>query len=364
MKIAAVLVLSLFLSACTKARTDCLCYLPFLLSQTEAGGSKIPLGAAFNSYHAFHNPDETFQAEYQKVYKSEVSWLTDEWAMKMEEIWQAENTLDFVQGDKTVNFAAENNKKVRGHTLVWEYAVPQWLETGSYSNEKITEMVEDYIVSTVTHFKNLSPGTVISWDVINEPLEDDGTVRNEFFSIHMGGGSEYIKKALRKAHEADPDALLFINEYGIEMPGPKADGMYSLAQELIAEGVPLHGIGFQTHSSIDEEFVPSTELAEQLDRFIALGLKVQITELDVRINDDNTGRTDEKHAKQADLFREAAKVCISRYPDCSGLIMWGLTDRENYIENAEWVTQDYDWPFILDEDLQKKPAYYALKEVL
>jgi endo-1,4-beta-xylanase len=319
----------------------------------------IPIGAALNPAHAFHQT-KSLNSRYQDAFTSEFNILVDEWSMKMEEIWASQGDLDFTYADETLNFAKDHDIDVRGHNLVWEENYPDWFQSQSYSTTELSSALETYIKGVIAHTSEVYPGGVKYWDVVNEPMagEGSGTTYREgklFDSL----GIEYVEKALTWAHEADPDAKLFINEYGIESAGTKVDQLYALVADLKSRGVPIHGIGFQAHSSIAEDN-DLEEFGANLDRFIDLGLEVQITELDVRINDDEAGKSSAKLKKQAALFRGIAELCLSRAPDCSALLSWGVTDRFNYLEDADWVTQDEDWPFLLDADFRRKPAYDAL----
>ncbi|MBU0935981.1 MAG: endo-1,4-beta-xylanase [Spirochaetes bacterium] len=156
---------------------------------------------------------------------------------------------------------------------------------------------------------------------------------------------------------------MFINEYGIEQSGEKLEGLLSLLDELLAAGVPIDGVGFQCHTSIDEEFSPS-ELGQAMDAVIAKGLEVQITELDVRINDDQTGKSSQKLAAQAELFGAIASEAAQRYPECSALVLWGLSDADSYVNHSSWLSQDKDWPHPYDENFMPKPAFQALYQAL
>ncbi|NJL18913.1 MAG: endo-1,4-beta-xylanase [Bdellovibrionaceae bacterium] len=266
----------------------------------------LTLGAAFRPEMAFAHQNATFSENYRNLYLNQVGQITDDWAMKMEEIWTGPDEFNFTYADQTVAFAHANGLKVRGHTLVWELLVPAWMKKGQFADAQIDKLVQTYVHNVVRHFKDKFPGTVVCWDVINEPVDNDGkSLRKEFWFQHLG--ENYLEKVLRWTHEADPDALLFINEYGIEEPGPKQDYLFELARTLKRKGVPLHGIGFQCHFSIHEEF-QRENLEQALDRFIGAGLNVQVTELDVRINDDKKGITPEKLKTQARIFREVAEV--------------------------------------------------------
>lgn len=323
------------------------------------------IGAAINPAHAFHNGNHSFEERYRTEYARHLSIMTDDWAMKMEEQWVGPYQYNFTYGDETAIFAFQNGLKIRGHTLVWGGVVPEWLETGGYAPSKVEAMVEAYIKAVVVHYQENFPGTFVSWDVVNEPLEEDGTIRTCFFTENLG--SDYINKVFSWVKEVvEPGILLFINEYGIEEEGPKLDGLLNLIASLKTDSVPIDAIGFQTHITISEDDLFSiTSFKSALDQVIATGLKVMVTELDVRINDDQSGLSDEKLGSQADLFSSVASSALERYPNCIGLVMWGLTDRDSWINNhVSWLDQSEDWPHPFNTDFAPKPSYYSLVEAL
>jgi endo-1,4-beta-xylanase len=192
--------------------------------------------------------------------------------MKWDTTEPSNGTFNFGPGDQIVAFAKAHSMRVRGHNLVWHSQLPSWVS--SLPLNQVQSAMETHITTEVTHYK----GQVYSWDVVNEPFNDDGTFRQDVFYQAMGQG--YIADALRTAHAADPNAKLYLNDYNIEGENAKSNAMYSLAQSLLAQGVPLNGIGFESHFILGQ--VPSSMLAN-MQRFAALGLDVAVTELDDRI---------------------------------------------------------------------------------
>ena len=224
--------------------------------------------------------------------------------------------LNFGPGDQIVAFARAHGMRVRGHNLVWHSQLPSWVS--SLPSSQVQAAMENHITTEVSHYK----GEVYSWDVVNEPFNDDGTLRQDAFYSAMGSG--YIADALRTAHAADPSAKLYLNDYNIEGENAKSNAMYSLAQSLLAQGVPLNGIGFESHFIVGQ--VPSSMLAN-LQRFAALGLDVAVTELDDRIQLPTSSAS---LSQQASDFSAVVKDCLA-VSRCVGVSQWGVGDADSWI---------------------------------
>src|SRR5581483_10275400 len=167
--------------------------------------------------------------------------------MKWDTTEPSNGTFNFGPGDQIVAFAKAHSMRVRGHNLVWNSQLPSWVS--SLPLTQVQSAMETHITTEVTHYKS----QVYSWDVVNEPFNDDGTFRSDVFYQAMRQG--YIADALRTAHAADPNAKLYLNDYNIEGENAKSNAMYSLAQSLLAQGVPLNGIGLESHFILGQ--VPS-----------------------------------------------------------------------------------------------------------
>jgi endo-1,4-beta-xylanase len=284
---------------------------------------------------------------------------------------------DFRTPDALVAFAGQSGMVVRGHPLVYQECVPPWLAEGRLSRDEMTELVHDHVQAIAGRYR----GKVRTWDVVNEALTWDGStgdalllwgtvpINRNLFSLALG--PEYVEMAFRWAHEADPDARLFYNEYGAEGATAKADRMYELVRGLRERGVPIHGVGFQTHTSI---YWPPEEggFAATLARFAELGLEVQITEMDVDINEIADGRPLRLPAEpelsrrlrlQADVFASAMRACL-HVPRCTGFTTWGVGDAHTWLDwfqNPDHVKRA---PLLFDTNYVPKPAYPALHELL
>ena len=288
-------------------------------------------------------------AAYRSVLAREFSSLTPENVMKWQLVEPRRGQLDFGAAERLVQFARRNGQLVRGHTLVWHNQLPSWLSQGSFSSAELADLLHQHIQQEASHFR----GQIYAWDVVNEPFNDDGSWRNSIWFQAMG--PEYVAQALSWAHEADPQARLYINDYNLEPIGPKSDAMYTLVQDLIARGVPVDGVGFQGHLSIQFGF-PSS-LDQNLERFTQLGVDVAITEADVRMQ---LPADSDKLAKQADYFAQMLQACLA-VPQCVSYTVWGFTDAHSWVPTT-FNGQGAATPF--DEQLQPKPAYFALSDLL
>lgn len=300
----------------------------------------IFLGTAV-SEELFH--DTTYQQMVAREYNS----VTPESAMKWGTVEAHPGEFDFGPGDAFVDAAHRNGQRVRGHTLVW-HKIPAWVTDGDYPRDRLREILQRHVETTAAHWR----GRVVSWDVVNEPVSGDGELRD---SVWLRGlGPDYIADAFHWARAADPDAVLFVNEYGVEGINPKSDRLYELVKSLRAQGVPIDGVGFQAHlvrMSLPDSF------EENLRRFAELGVQIAITEMDVRMP---LPATPEKLATQAALYARALRACLE-LPACQSFTTWGFTDRL-VREDPVFPGEGAALPF--DEAYQPKPAYWALRDTL
>jgi len=238
---------------------------------------------------------------YKQTLRSEFEVLTPEDAMKFDALRPSRDLYDFQGADAIVNFAEANDIQIRGHTLVWHRALPGWLEEGHYTRDELIAILREHITTVVEHYR----GRVAAWDVVNEAVDTDGTLRDTIWL--RGIGPEYIEMAFRWAHEADPQAELFYSDYGGEGLGLKSDAIYALARNLRERDVPIHGVGLQMHVSVGHYPDPQ-DVSANMARLADLGLEVDITEMDVQLQDGG-GTMEEESAAQAAVYRDMAGVC-------------------------------------------------------
>ncbi|MFE0477672.1 endo-1,4-beta-xylanase [Streptomyces sp. NPDC058947] len=297
---------------------------------------------------ATDNPELT-DGPYTALLGSEFDQITPGNGMKWYATEPEQGVFDFSQGDEVVDLARANRQKVRGHTLVWHSQLPEWLTGREWTAPELRAVLKKHIQTEVRHYR----GKVFAWDVVNEAFNEDGTYRETVFYKTLGPG--YIADALRWAHQADPRVKLYLNDYNIEGIGPKSDAYHRLAKELKAQRVPLHGIGFQAHLALQYGY--PTTLEDNLRRFSRLGLDTALTEVDVRMQ---LPATEEKLALQAEWYRDLTDACLA-VRRCVGVTLWDYTDKYSWIP-AFFPGEGAALPW--DEQLQPKPAYFALREAL
>ncbi len=283
---------------------------------------------------------------YAELLASEFTYVTPENATK----WSAlqpnnPNEWDFTEADAIIEAAIAQQQRIKGHTLVWHNQLPAFVN--DMSAQELKRALRKHIERTVKHFR----GKVDSWDVVNEAIADDGTLRNSVFLEKLG--ESYIGEAFREARKHDKQAKLYYNDYGIATINAKSDGVYSLVASLVDKRVPIDGVGFQMH--IDARFAPTKQqILDNFARFADLGLSINISELDVRIA-ELAGSQAEKRAIQQQIYHTVVSACVET-PACDAVTTWGFTDRHSWIDS----TFGPDDPLQFDENYQKKPAYYGM----
>ena len=272
-----------------------------------------------------------------------------------------EGQFNFTRSDKIVNFAAANGIAARGHTLIWHSQTPNWVfydENGNLaSKELLYQRMKRHIDEVVGRYK----GQIYAWDVVNEVIEvgdgQPGGLRNSLW--YQIAGEEFIEKAFEYAHAADPDAKLYINDYNTNIPN-KRQALYDLIKRLQAKGIPVHGVGHQTHIGIANPAVQ--ELDDMLQAFRDLGIEQQVTELDMSVytNDSQSYETFPEDLKivQAYRYKEIFDVFEKHADQLTAVIFWGKDDLNTWLRT--FPVDRNNWPLLFDERLQAKYAYWAL----
>ncbi|MCB9454304.1 MAG: endo-1,4-beta-xylanase [Anaerolineaceae bacterium] len=313
-----------------------------------ASQAGLPIGAAARADVLAADP------AYALTLAQEYNVLTPENEMKFGRLAPTgRGQYDFSAADSLVNFALANGMQVHGHTLVWHKNLPAWLTDGKFTRDEMIAILHEHITTVVSHFR----GRVDTWDVVNEAISSTGGYRDTIWLRAIG--PEYIEMAFQWAHEADPDARLLYNDYGGEAGGTKFHAIYSLTGDLKQRGVPIDGVGFQMHLRTNLRPNPDT-VAYNFAQIVNLGLEVQITELDIRIQDD-VGTLQERLNTQAEIYGDMLQTCLRFGPSCSSFITWGYTDRYSWIPG---YTGNPDAPLPFDENIQPKAAYYTLANTL
>ena len=295
----------------------------------------------------------------------EFNSVTAENAMKMGPIHPKEGVYNWKEADSIVAFARRNGMRIRGHNLCWHSQAPSWIfldaEGKTVSKEVLLQRLKEHITAVVSRYK----GSVYAWDVVNEAISDEPGeyLRNsEWLKIC---GEEYIARAFQYAHEADPDAFLFYNDYN-EISAVKRAKMIRLIKSLKDAGVPVHGIGLQAHWALNE---PSEGMLDStLSDFARLGLPVHITELDMsvypkehqsrerRASDADTVFSPERQGKQAGLYAMYFRL-FRKYRQMIGSVtFWNISDRHSWLDDFP-VPGRKDHPLLFDRELRRKGAY-------
>jgi endo-1,4-beta-xylanase len=295
--------------------------------------------------------------QYAAVLARELSQVEPENDMKFGPIHPRRDGYAWERADALVDFGLQHGMRVRGHTLTWHSQNPAWLTEGKFSSAELSGILHDHISTVVGRYA----GKVAAWDVVNEAFNDDGTMRSTIWYDKPGlgrAGTGYIEQALLWARAADPKAVLFYNDYGTENVNRKSDAIYAMVKDFRARGVPLDGVGFQFHIKDNDDL---GGMDANFKRFAGLGVKIEITELDVRLPLDANGEPSAAGlAKQAQVYQSIFATCL-KYRACTAIQMWGFTDRHS------WVPQFFKGtgaalPF--DRDYRPKPAYQAIMEEL
>lgn len=294
--------------------------------------------------------------------------LTPENAMKMAPIHPQENTYSWRDADSIVAFAQHHGVRVRGHNLCWHNQVPRWMfvdkEGKTVTKDVLLQRLKDHITTVVNRYK----GKIYAWDVVNEAISDkkDEYLRpSQWYQIC---GEDYIAKAFEYAHAADLNAILFYNDYN-EISSVKREKIYRLVKSLKDRGVPISGVGLQGHWAINE---PSGEqLDSTIKRFSDLGVKVQITELDISVynkehnareckpEDANTAFTPEKENKQMEVYKMCFELFRKYRKVISGVTFWNISDRRSWLDDFP-VRGRKDYPLLFDKDMKPKKAFWEV----
>ena len=291
---------------------------------------------------------------------NQFSLLEPENEMKFDALQPSQGQFTYGGADNLVRFAQRHDMVVRGHCLAWHSQLPQWVSSDGKKNDKnwtrdqALDILRNHINAVVGHFK----GKVKEWDVVNECLDDDQvSVRSnpEGYDLRTtvwtrAIGEDFIDSAFVYAHRADPDAVLYLNDYGVEFQGKaKSMAFYNLAMRLKQSGIPIHGVGLQCHLSIGE--VDSVKLERTIRKFADAGLKCVITELDMGIPSTSTANLEE----QARSYRVITDIVLNN-DNCPYFIIWGVKDNDSWRDGSN--------PLLYDAGLGRKPAFYAVRSAL
>lgn len=287
-------------------------------------------------------------AEYSALLAREFNAVTPENATKWGSLEPRDDEYTFDDADSIVTTALAQDQPLKGHAFIWHRQLPSWVEAVDDADELRVAM-QEHIEATLEHYR----GEIGVWDVVNEAV-DDGTpagYRDNVFYQMLG--PDYIEEAFRMAKAADPEILLYYNDYGIERINAKSDFTYEMLRELVERGAPIDGIGMQSHLAV-HRYPASGDLRENIRRFAELGLRVEISELDGRTS-SMVGTTEQRFEAQRVAFQETVASCVLE-PGCVGVTLWGFLDRYSWL-NDEGVEEH---GLIFDDNYAKKPSYFGV----
>ncbi|WP_310741602.1 endo-1,4-beta-xylanase [Microbispora sp. H10670] len=270
---------------------------------------------------------------YTTIAGREFDMVTPENEMKLDATEPRQGQFVFTAADRIFDWAVQNGKRVRGHTLVWHAAEPSWLQ--SLTGSALRQAMIDHINGVMSHYK----GKIYAWDVVNEAFSDSTGGRRD--SNWQRTGDDWIEVAFRTARAADPAAKLCYNDYNIEnWSWAKTQGVYNMVKDFTSRGVPIDCVGFQAHFNSLTPY--SADFRTTLRNFAALGVDVQITELDIQ-------------GAPATTYANVVNDCLA-IPRCAGITVWGVRDPDSW--------RSSDTPLLFDGSGGKKPAYTAVLDAL
>ncbi len=293
---------------------------------------------------------EVSDAGYVNKLKAEFTSVTPENDLKLSETQEIRGTWDFAAGDVVVGYAESEGLAIRGHTLVWsqDIRMPEWVLTIS-DPEELWRVVSLHVTEVMNHYS----GRIHRWDVVNEPLATLSAENSE--SVFWTMGSDWIQRVFDLAHSIDPEAELWINEYGTDWVPGKHDAYLTLVRSLVEAGAPIDGVGIQMHR-LPGLTLDRTKFEDQLRDFTELGLKVAITELDVPTTPGDPNAL----AWQAQEYAKIVGACLS-VANCTEITLWGLSDRDSWLDSLGAFVAPTR-PLLFDEELSPKLAYYAVRD--
>ncbi|MFW6364061.1 MAG: endo-1,4-beta-xylanase, partial [Spirochaeta sp.] len=296
---------------------------------------------------------------YNQLLNSHFNHVTAENAQKWAPLLGGgRGNYSWSDSDAFMDHAEDQNMRVRGHALIWHSQNPGWLDNGTWSKQQLLDLMDEHFGALAARYGN----QFYSWDVVNEAFDGNPPVHRSESIWHRTIGDSYIAEAFTRARNHFPNARLYYNDYnisgGYSWTDAKADRVYQMAQELVQNDVPIDGIGFQMHLQLDHGF-NTDNFKANLQRFIDLGLRVDVTEIDIRIAEPVTN-TELNQQKQLykDIF--TAYLELDRaYADT--FITWGIGDEQSWIP---YTFEGYDAGPWFNDSWEPKPAFFGIQEVL
>ncbi|SCL56014.1 endo-1,4-beta-xylanase [Micromonospora chersina] len=300
---------------------------------TTLGASAAEKGRYFGTAVAAYKLSD---ATYVGILNREFNMVTPENEMKWDATEPSQNQFNYTNADRIVSHAQANGMRVRGHALAWHSQQPGWAQ--NLSGTALRQAMVNHITRVATHYK----GKIYAWDVVNEAFADSGGVRRD--SNLQRTGDDWIEVAFRTARAADPGAKLCYNDYNTDnWTWAKTQAVYNMVRDFKARGVPIDCVGLQSHFNSGSPYPGNYRTT--LENFAALGVDVQITELDI----EGSGTT------QATTYGNVVKDCLA-VSRCTGITVWGIRDSDSWRASGT--------PLLFDGNGNKKPAYTAVLDAL
>nr|WP_231924666.1 endo-1,4-beta-xylanase [Micromonospora chokoriensis] len=271
---------------------------------------------------------------YTTILNREFNMVTAENEMKMNATEPQQGRFSFTDADRIVNHARSRGMSVRGHTLAWHSQQPGWME--NMSGSALRSAMLNHVTQVATYYR----GKIHSWDVVNEAFADGSSGARRDSNLQRTG-NDWIEAAFRAADAADPNAKLCYNDYNTDnWTHAKTQAVYNMVRDFKARGVPIDCVGFQSHFNNDSPYVSNYRTT--LSSFAALGVDVQITELDIQ-------------GASANTYRSVVEDCLA-VSRCNGITVWGIRDSDSWRSNQT--------PLLFNSNGSKKPAYDAVLAAL
>lgn len=270
---------------------------------------------------------------YTSIANREFNMITAENEMKMDATEPSRGQFSYSNGDRIVNWARQNGKQVRGHALAWHSQQPGWMQ--NLSGTDLRNAMLNHVTQVASYYK----GKIYAWDVVNEAFAD-GSSGGRRDSNLQRTGNDWIEAAFRAARAADPNAKLCYNDYNTDnWSHAKTQGVYNMVRDFKSRGVPIDCVGFQAHFNSGNPVPSNYDVT--LRNFAALGVDVQITELDI----EGSG------SSQAQQYQGVVQACLS-VARCTGITVWGVRDSDSWRASGT--------PLLFDGSGNKKAAYTSV----
>jgi endo-1,4-beta-xylanase len=317
--------------------------------------ASVPLGsavwygctaAAYSGPAALACPVRPYDPRYAATFAQSFDRVTPENEFKMLWTQPKKGRFDFRAADGIAALAASRNRTVRGHALIYSAANPSWIDKPFFltpwTRTSLLNTMRTHVTTMVGHFRTRFPGVVTEWDVVNEPFSQSGARDDNVYQRVIG--DDWIEQAFRAANAADPNALLYLNEFDADTPSARQGAVYALVSDFVRRGVPIDGVGLEMHVGADGRYPTLVELKNVMAQYAALGLRVSVTELDVL-----RPVVGDPVLVQRAAYNTVAQAC-QESKNCVGVTIWGMADPYSWRSAPQMAT-------LFSSTFAKKRAY-------